>query len=70
MLMATHNGSTFKIVPDKPEVGVYLYVYEGSRCVRDELQNDEETCKEIALEDYGVPKDIWRKDESKSAKLS
>ena len=70
MLTTTYNGNEFKIIPDNPDVGVYLYVYDDGRCVRDELQNDVETCKEIAFEDYGVPKDVWRKDQSKSAELS
>jgi hypothetical protein len=60
MLTALHNGNRFEIVQDEPEVGVYLYVYDNRQCVRDILQNDVETCIEIAFEDYGVPKDVWQ----------
>jgi hypothetical protein len=60
MLTAAHNSIEFEIVLDKPEVGVYLYVYENGRCVRDELQNDVEACKDVAFEDYGVSKDSWK----------
>lgn len=60
MITAIHNGSRFQIVSDKPEVGVYLYVYDNGRCVHDELQNDVETCKDIAFEDFEVPKDAWK----------
>ncbi len=44
-----------------PAVGFYLYVFEGSRCVRDHLQDTLEIAIESALEDYDVPKDAWRK---------
>jgi hypothetical protein len=70
MLTAAHNGSEFKIVPDKPEVGVYLYVYDDGRCVRDELQNDVQTCKDVAFEEYGVPRDAWKGDTTGSGETS
>jgi len=63
MLTARHNGKLFEIVPDEPDVGVYLYVYDNSLCIRDELQNDVKTCIEIAFEDYGVPRDVWQSSE-------
>ena len=49
----------FKIEEDYPEVGVYLYVYENGYCVKDYLQNDIDTCKALALEEYNVPLDSW-----------
>ena len=49
------------IEPDLPDVGVYLYVYENGKCVRDFLQNDVLTCIEVAFQDYGVPRGKWRK---------
>lgn len=69
MLTAHYGGTKFEIVQDEPEVGVYLYVYDDGRCIRDELQNDVETCKEIAFEDYGVPKEIWKRDGTDSTKM-
>jgi len=59
MLKAQHNGLEFVIEEDKPDVGVYLYVYEGGKCVRDFLQNDVTTCIDMAFEDYGVAKNLW-----------
>jgi len=59
MLKAVHNNLHFEIVADDPEVGAYLYVYKGGKCIRDDLQNDVKTCKEVAFEDYGVPLIEW-----------
>jgi hypothetical protein len=56
---AEHEERSFVIEEDNPDVGFYLYVYDGGRCVRDELQDDIAICKDIALRDYGVPRDQW-----------
>lgn len=58
-LRAEHDGRRFLIVPDLPEVGIYLHVYEGDLCVRDDLQNDISTCIRVARERYGVPTGSW-----------
>ena len=58
------DGRRFVIEEDLPEVGVYLYVFEGDKCVEDVLQNDIATCIMVALEDYGVPKELWIKRDS------
>ena len=50
----------FEIKHD-PLAGFYLYVYDGERCVRDDLQDSLEIAIECALEDYNVPKDAWIK---------
>jgi hypothetical protein len=55
-----YNGMKFRIEEDYPEVGAYLYVYEGEMCIKDYLQNDVEACKQIALEDFGVPLNKWK----------
>lgn len=60
ILETDFNGRKFKIEEDYPEVGAYLYVYEGEKCVKDYLQNDIEACKEIAFEDFKVPLDKWK----------
>ena len=44
-----------------PSAGFYLLVYENDKCIRDHLQDTLEIVMECALEDYGVPKDLWRK---------
>ncbi|WP_421977250.1 hypothetical protein [Roseivirga seohaensis] len=53
------NGLDFVIEEDYPEVGVYLYVYQNGKCIRDYLQNSIEACKEIALENFDVPIEKW-----------
>ncbi len=60
ILETKYKGKIFKIEEDYPEVGVYLYIYEGEKCTNDYLQNDINTCKKLALEDYGVPLCSWK----------
>ncbi len=59
VLETNYDGKKFRIEEDYPEVGLYLYVYDGEKCVKDYLQNDIEKCKQIAFEDFGVPLDKW-----------
>lgn len=56
---ARHGGRRYQIIPDRPEVGVYLYVFEDDRCVADYLQDNLEACLEQATEDFGVPAGAW-----------
>lgn len=56
---AEYKELTFKIEEDYPEVGVYLYVYKEGKCIKDMLQDTIDICKEVALEEYGVPIDFW-----------
>lgn len=65
ILEVEHKGKRFRIEEDYPEVGSYLYVYEGEKCIKDYLQDNIEMCKEVAFEDYKVPFDKWEmKEES------
>jgi hypothetical protein len=59
MLVAAQNTLRFEIVPNYVEVGVYLFVYENDKCVRDDLQNDVKTFQNVAFEAYGVPLTQW-----------
>jgi hypothetical protein len=59
ILETEYKGKKFRIEEDNPEVGTYLYIYDGNKCIKDYLQNDIETCKQVALEDYEVPLDKW-----------
>lgn len=59
IIEATYNGRTFRIEEDYPEIGVYLYVFENKKCIKDFLQNSIKDCKEIAYELYGVNDDYW-----------
>ena len=59
MLESKHDGKRFRIEEDYPEVGSYLYVYEGENCIRDHLQQSVEACIQLASEEYGVPVDSW-----------
>lgn len=60
ILEAEHNGRKFKIEEDLPDVGAYLYVFEGEECTRDDLQDTIEICKQVAFKQFGVPLDIWK----------
>lgn len=62
-MKAIYNNMTFIIKNDFPEIGAYLYVFEKNKCISDYLQNDISSCKEVALEEYGVPMDIWQESE-------
>ena len=59
MLKTRWQGIDFVIEEDHPEVDVYLYVYKNTVCVKDFLQGDIDTCKEIAYEEFAVPVDSW-----------
>ena len=62
ILRAQHNGLRFEIEQDYPQVGAYLYVYEGDKCVKDFLQDTVSDCQSFALEEYGVPTNIWKEE--------
>ena len=62
---AKWKGNFFIIEEDFPEVGAYLYVLKEGLCVADYLQDDIETCKSQALDDYGVPFDSWEEADTK-----
>lgn len=67
-LSAEHDGRRFSIVPDAPDVGIYLYVYESETCVRDEPQDDAATCIRVAREKYGVPTGTWKEAPTEGAR--
>jgi hypothetical protein len=48
-------------IKNDPSVGFYLYVFEDGKCIRDYLQDTLELAMKYALEDFGVPKDAWKK---------
>ena len=50
-------------IKEDPIAGFYLYVFDGNKCVYDHLQDTFEIALENAWEDYGVPKNAWRKKE-------
>ncbi|SFF83532.1 hypothetical protein [Sunxiuqinia elliptica] len=55
-----YNGLHFIIEEDFPEVGAYLYIYKDRECIKDFLQNDVNTSKKIAFEEYKVPFERWK----------
>ena len=59
--VSMYGNKKFIIDEDLPEVGAYLYVYDGDKCVYDCLQDNIELCKEVAHEEYQVPLDSWEK---------
>ncbi|HLY68705.1 MAG TPA: hypothetical protein VKR53_03180 [Puia sp.] len=60
------NSRHYEIKYD-PSVGFYLYVFEGDRCIYDYLQDTLEIAMECAWEDFGVPKNAWKKSEENFA---
>ena len=62
-MKAIYNHMKFIIKNDFPEIWVYLYVFQKGKCIADYLQDDSSLCKEVALEEYGVPMDIWQESE-------
>lgn len=56
-LLTNFNGLDFKIESDN--IGFYLYVYDKKTCIKDYLQDNILSCKEQALEEFGVPFDKW-----------
>lgn len=54
------GGLKLRIEEDYPEVGAYLYVFKGDKCIKDFLQNNVSDCKELALEEYKVPINQWQ----------
>jgi hypothetical protein len=48
------------LITDNTQVGCYLYIYESGKCTYDDLQDGIRNCKEVALEDFGVPLDSWK----------
>lgn len=53
------DNTIFRIEEDYPEVGVYLYIIENGKYIKDYLQDSIEACKSLALEEYGIPVDSW-----------
>ncbi len=58
-LNAEHDGRSFRIEEDNPDIGWYLYVSKDGQCTHDHLQDSLEKAKEQALRQYGVPKEAW-----------
>ena len=59
IFIAEQDGYRYKIEEDYPEVGAYLYILKENECIEDYLQNNIETCKQFAFEEYGVTIDKW-----------
>jgi hypothetical protein len=55
---------SYKIEEDLPEIGVYLYGYEGGICIFDYLQDSIDECIKFAFEEFGVPIDSWYEKQS------
>jgi len=58
--VAYQKDYTFLLQEEGVEIGCYLFVWKGSKCIKDFLQGDKEICKTQALEEYKVPFDAWK----------
>ena len=56
---ASHDDLRFEIEEDLLPVGAYLYVFEGENVLYDFLAESIDACKNLALEDFGVPLESW-----------
>ena len=54
------NDQKFVIKEDEPDVGWYLYVYKNGEIIKDHLQDNLESVKKQAEEDYSVPESLWK----------
>ncbi len=59
-LKAKQGKYEFLIKQDLPDIGWYLYVFENEVSLFDTLQDDLDTLKDIAFEDFNCPRDIWK----------
>jgi hypothetical protein len=59
-LVAEHQGTTARIVQDRPDVGWYLHISLPSGESRDHLQDTKEIAVSQAEEDYGIPSSAWQ----------
>jgi hypothetical protein len=59
LLRAVQGTRRFEIASDGSPVGFYLFVYEGTRCTHDYVQETIESAKESAVEQFGVPLESW-----------
>lgn len=58
--LPSSNSKHYEIKYDPP-VGFYLHVFERDKCIRDYLQDTLDVAMECAWEDFGVPKNAWKK---------
>lgn len=49
------------VIEQDEAAGFYLYVYENDKCIRDYLQDTLDIALEMALGDFQVPKESWKR---------
>ena len=54
-----YKNKKFVKEEDEPDVGLYLYVFDMVKCIKDYLQDTLEIAKDCAFDDYGVFIDSW-----------
>jgi hypothetical protein len=59
VLRAIYGTRRFEIASDGSAAGFYLFVYEGTRCTHDYLQDSMELAKAFAAEQFGVRPESW-----------
>lgn len=60
IFIAKKDNLVFKIEEDYPEVGAYLFVFKNDIVIFDSLQENYESCMELAEELYGITKEEWK----------
>ena len=59
-LIFKSDTNRFIIEEDFPEVGAYLYVYDGDKCIYDSVQENIQSCKQVAFDEFSIPMDKWQ----------
>jgi hypothetical protein len=59
VLRAIYGTRRFEIASDGSAAGFYSFVYEGTRCTHDYLQDSMELAKAFAAEQFGVRPESW-----------
>ena len=56
---ADHNGKRF-LIEHEADVGFFLFVYEGSRCIAEYFEDTVDASMAQAATEHGVPSAAWR----------
>lgn len=59
-----HNNKLFIVEEDHPTIGTYLLIFEDNVCIENYTRLNANTCKLLALEEYGVPLSSWKLQET------
>lgn len=50
---------TFILEQDLPHIGWYIYVYDGKKCIYDNLQDNRDIAIDVLFQEFNCPRDLW-----------